>query len=208
MGGLACYALSAARGTLIAPLAEWGAPILFAMAIVAACASRNRLNLSCRDLTRQLRSRPSAPPASLSELRTVVMTAEPALAEMVAAMNQVLRAADRAVTEAGAKIRELEHRLYLIRDGNISGASLISLAGHELRTPLASIKAYIEMLIDGEASDQKTTQEFYDVIQDEANRLNRLIDEILTIVSTSQRQRAAVESPESPESSRELCPSI
>jgi two-component system phosphate regulon sensor histidine kinase PhoR len=52
---------------------------------------------------------------------------------------------------------------------------------HELRTPLASIKAYAEMLIDGEASDNKTRQEFYEVIHTEANRLGRLIDNILNI---------------------------
>jgi two-component system phosphate regulon sensor histidine kinase PhoR len=57
----------------------------------------------------------------------------------------------------------------------------VSSVSHELRTPLASIKAYIEMLIDGEATDDKTTHEFYEVIQNEANRLSRLIDNILNI---------------------------
>ena len=57
----------------------------------------------------------------------------------------------------------------------------VSNVSHELRTPLASIKAYVEMLIDGEADDEKTKREFYDVIQNEANRLGRLIDNILNI---------------------------
>jgi two-component system phosphate regulon sensor histidine kinase PhoR len=57
----------------------------------------------------------------------------------------------------------------------------VSSVSHELRTPLASIKAYIEMLIDGEADDENTTHEFYEVIQNEANRLSRLIDNILNI---------------------------
>jgi two-component system phosphate regulon sensor histidine kinase PhoR len=57
----------------------------------------------------------------------------------------------------------------------------VSLVSHELRTPLASIKAYVEMLIDGEAVDEKTTREFYEVIQNEANRLGRLIDNILNV---------------------------
>jgi two-component system phosphate regulon sensor histidine kinase PhoR len=57
----------------------------------------------------------------------------------------------------------------------------VSSVSHELRTPLASIKAYIEMLIDGEATDEKTTHEFYEVIQNESNRLSRLIDNILNI---------------------------
>jgi two-component system, OmpR family, phosphate regulon sensor histidine kinase PhoR len=57
----------------------------------------------------------------------------------------------------------------------------VSSVSHELRTPLASIKAYVEMLIDGEADDEKTQREFYEVIQNEANRLSRLIDNILNI---------------------------
>jgi two-component system, OmpR family, phosphate regulon sensor histidine kinase PhoR len=57
----------------------------------------------------------------------------------------------------------------------------VSNVSHELRTPLASIKAYIEMLIDGEADDEKTKLEFYEVIQNESNRLSRLIDNILNI---------------------------
>ena len=57
----------------------------------------------------------------------------------------------------------------------------VSNVSHELRTPLASIKAYVELLIDGEADDEKTKREFYEVIQNEANRLGRLIDNILNI---------------------------
>jgi len=60
-------------------------------------------------------------------------------------------------------------------------SDFVSNVSHELRTPLASIKAYVEMLIDGEADDEKTKSEFYEVIQNEANRLGRLIDNILNI---------------------------
>jgi len=52
---------------------------------------------------------------------------------------------------------------------------------HELKTPLASISAYSEMLIDGEADDEQTQKEFYAVIQSQAQRLNRLIEDSLNI---------------------------
>ena len=57
----------------------------------------------------------------------------------------------------------------------------VSNVSHELKTPLASIKAYIEMLIDGEAEDDKTRMEFYDIISTETDRLHRLIENILNI---------------------------
>ncbi len=57
----------------------------------------------------------------------------------------------------------------------------VSHVSHELRTPLSSIKAYAELLVDGEASDDKTRTEFYHIIQAEAERLSRLIDNILNI---------------------------
>ena len=57
----------------------------------------------------------------------------------------------------------------------------VSHVSHELRTPLSSIKAYAELLVDGEASDDKTRSEFYHIIQAEAERLSRLIENILNI---------------------------
>ncbi len=57
----------------------------------------------------------------------------------------------------------------------------VSKASHELRTPLSSIRAYVEMLLDGEANDESSRREFYEIIQNEANRLGRLIDNMLNI---------------------------
>jgi two-component system phosphate regulon sensor histidine kinase PhoR len=57
----------------------------------------------------------------------------------------------------------------------------VSHVSHELKTPLASITAYSEMLADGEANDEQTIKEFCSVIQSQAKRLNRLIEDILNI---------------------------
>ncbi len=57
----------------------------------------------------------------------------------------------------------------------------VSNVSHELRTPLSSIKAYVEMLLDGEAEDDATQREFHEIIASEAERLGRLIDNILNI---------------------------
>ncbi len=57
----------------------------------------------------------------------------------------------------------------------------VSHVSHELKTPLASISAYAEMLVDGEAEDAETANQFCCIIQTQAQRLNRLIDDILNV---------------------------
>lgn len=60
-------------------------------------------------------------------------------------------------------------------------SNFVNHVSHELKTPLASISAYSEMLVDGEADDEQTRREFYSVIQNQAKRLNRLIEDTLNI---------------------------
>ena len=60
-------------------------------------------------------------------------------------------------------------------------SDFVSQVSHELRTPLASINAYVEMLVDGEAKDETARTEFYQIIKNEADRLGRLIDNMLNI---------------------------
>ena len=57
----------------------------------------------------------------------------------------------------------------------------VSNVSHELKTPLASIKAYVEMLLDGEVREEETRREFYEIISGESDRLCRLIENILNI---------------------------
>ncbi len=60
-------------------------------------------------------------------------------------------------------------------------SEFVAHVSHELRTPLASIRAYVEMLVDGEAADEKTRKEYCEIIQSSADRLGRLIDNMLNI---------------------------
>jgi two-component system phosphate regulon sensor histidine kinase PhoR len=60
-------------------------------------------------------------------------------------------------------------------------SDFVNHVSHELKTPLASINAYAEMLVDGEAQDIETTNQFCSIIQSQAQRLNRLIEDILNI---------------------------
>ncbi len=60
-------------------------------------------------------------------------------------------------------------------------AEFVSSVSHEMKTPLAGIKAYVELLADGEAEDEETREEFLDVIDNQADRLQRLVDNLLNL---------------------------
>ena len=73
------------------------------------------------------------------------------------------------------------HDLTRVREISQMKSDFVSKASHELRTPLSSIRAYVEMLVDGEADDEASRQEFYRIIQNATDRLGRLIDNMLNI---------------------------
>ncbi len=60
-------------------------------------------------------------------------------------------------------------------------AELVSGVSHEMKTPLAGIKAYVELLADGDAEDSATQEEFLAVISSQADRLLQLIDNLVTV---------------------------
>lgn len=59
----------------------------------------------------------------------------------------------------------------------------IDTATHELRTPLANIKAYAETLAMGDMTDIEQQKEFCNTINTEATRLARFVDDLLSISS-------------------------
>jgi len=59
---------------------------------------------------------------------------------------------------------------------------------HELRTPLSMIKGYVETLLDEQPPDQQTARQFVQTIQKHSNRLEALIDDLLTISALESQQ--------------------
>ena len=60
-------------------------------------------------------------------------------------------------------------------------AEFVSSVSHEMKTPLAGIKAYVELLADGDAEDEETREEFLGVIDSQADRLQRLVENLLNL---------------------------
>ena len=66
-----------------------------------------------------------------------------------------------------------EHDIQLMKDDIISSIS------HELKTPLTAIRAYAEMLANKEYDQNDTLEEMASIIQNQANRMTEMIDDIL-----------------------------
>ena len=60
-------------------------------------------------------------------------------------------------------------------------AEFVAAVSHEMKTPLTSIRAYVELLADGDADDEATREEFLGVIDGQTTRLQRLVDNLLNL---------------------------
>lgn len=93
-----------------------------------------------------------------------------ALARHATAEVELRRYAREASGQAG-RARELE----AIED------RILTTVGHELRTPLSSIRGYLELLLDDtEPLDPATARQFLEVMQRNSERLLHLVDDMLT----------------------------
>jgi two-component system phosphate regulon sensor histidine kinase PhoR len=54
-------------------------------------------------------------------------------------------------------------------------------ASHELRTPLASVLGFVETLRGPAKDDAKAREEFLEIMLKQANRMARLIDDLLSL---------------------------
>jgi two-component system phosphate regulon sensor histidine kinase PhoR len=52
---------------------------------------------------------------------------------------------------------------------------------HELKTPITAIKGYVETLLDGALDDQDNARRFLDIVGRQANRLDAIVDDLLTL---------------------------
>jgi len=59
---------------------------------------------------------------------------------------------------------------------------------HELKTPLTTIKSYTETLVNTEINDCRTIGQFLNIIDEEADRMNRLVRELLQLSKLDNKQ--------------------
>ena len=73
------------------------------------------------------------------------------------------------------------HDLTRVRHLENTRRDFVANVSHELRTPLALIKGYAETLLEGARDDPKASSRFLEIILKHSNRLEFLINDLLTI---------------------------
>jgi len=84
-------------------------------------------------------------------------------------------------------ITRLKHLEDLRRD-------FVANVSHELKTPITSIKGFVETLLDGASGDAATVERFLQIILNHTNRLHLIIEDLLSLSRLEQNdQRVALQ---------------
>jgi len=67
-------------------------------------------------------------------------------------------------------------------------SDFVANVSHELKTPLTSIKGFVETLLEGALDDKENNRHFIEIIQDHAERLNSLINDLLDLSAVESKQ--------------------
>ena len=72
-------------------------------------------------------------------------------------------------------------------------SDFVANVSHELKTPITSIKGFIETLIDGAKDDPVEADRFLKIVAKHADRLNAIIDDLLTLSRLEQGNKEEME---------------
>jgi two-component system, OmpR family, phosphate regulon sensor histidine kinase PhoR len=102
----------------------------------------------------------------------------------------------RRADAAGADLMLMTfHDLTPLRHAEEMRADFVANASHELRTPLAALSAFIETLQGTARDDAKARERFLAIMQEQARRMARLIDDLLSLSRVEQNAHRRPDTP-------------
>lgn len=103
------------------------------------------------------------------------------LAELGAHMNYMSYTLEKTISDLKVANNELKQDIEKKEQIDEMRKEFLSNVSHELKTPIALIQGYAEGLKEGVSEDTESRDYYCDVIVDEANKMNRMVKQLLTL---------------------------
>ncbi|MBE3136900.1 MAG: HAMP domain-containing protein [Thermoplasmata archaeon] len=133
--------------------------------------TRGKLIEAQKDLEKKVKERTSELDEKVVELRE----------SEIATLN-ILEDLQKTLEDLGQSKNKIEQQNIQLKKLNKIKSDCLNITSHELRTPMSSIKGYIQMMLKGNLGTINDEQKHaLDIILRNSNRLNRLIQDILDI---------------------------
>jgi two-component system phosphate regulon sensor histidine kinase PhoR len=101
---------------------------------------------------------------------------------------QVFLAPITAIEKDVTGVLSVFHDITALQDMHDRQADFVANASHELATPLTTIKGFAETLLDGALEDSKLSAKFLTIIHTEAERMQRLVNELLQLAKLNSHE--------------------
>ncbi len=98
-------------------------------------------------------------------------------------MNSMSERLKLAIGELQAANAQLQHDIQEKIEVDDMRKEFIANVSHELKTPIALIQGYAEGLTEGMAEDEDSRNYYCEVIMDEANKMNKMVRQLLTLTA-------------------------
>jgi len=122
----------------------------------------------------------------LSEMLPVGQSQE--VASLAETLNRMAAELDRRIRDAVSEqnqreaiLSNMSHDVTRLRRLENVRSDFVANVSHELKTPITSIKGFVETLLDGAMDDPEDARRFLTIVAAQADRLNEIIEDLLTL---------------------------